>query len=310
MTVVGRLAPSPTGHLHAGHARSFILAWLSVRSQAGRIVLRVEDLDTQRCRSEWVDDCLRDLEWLGLDWDVGPRLQSAGLSEIVATAEMLARRGFAYLCTCSRADAKASASAPQEGVAEWRYPGTCRGRFRSRSEALGSGGRPPILRFKVEPGLVTVNDAFVGRREYDVAGEVGDFPILRRDESPSYQLAAVVDDTRDGVTEVLRGDDLLASAARQQLLYQALELTVPRWVHVPLVTNAQGRRLAKRADDVSLSEFRRRGVDPRALVAWVGSTIGYDCEGLATVQELLKVFRLERLERQRVAITPEALLPA
>lgn len=309
MTVVGRLAPSPTGHLHVGHARSFILAWLSVRSQSGRIVLRIEDLDSQRCRPEWADDCIRDLEWLGLDWDVGPRLQSSGLRQILEAADSLARSGLAYPCICSRTDVKASASAPQQGVDEWRYPGTCRGRFLNRADATHDSGRQSVLRFKVEPGMVTVNDSFAGIHTFDVAAEVGDFPILRRDESPAYQLAVVVDDARDGVTEVLRGDDLLSSAARQQLLYQALSLNIPRWVHVPLVTNAQGRRLAKRADDVSLQEFRRRGVDPRALVAWVGSTICCDCQGLATAQELLKVFRLEGLPRHSVMVTPEILSP-
>ena len=181
--------------------------------------------------------------------------------------------------------------------------------FSDRAEAVHCSGRPPVLRFKVEPGIVTVNDLLAGIHTFNLAAEVGDFPILRRDESPSYQLAVVVDDARDGVTEVLRGDDLLSSAARQQLLYQALALNIPRWVHVPLVTNAQGRRLAKRADDVSLQELRRSGMDPRALVSWVGSTIACDCQGLATVQELLKGFRVEGLSRHRVMVTPETFAP-
>jgi glutamyl-tRNA synthetase len=308
MSVVGRLAPSPTGHLHVGHARSFILAWLSARSQGGRIVLRIEDLDVQRCRPELVDDCVRDLEWLGLDWDVGPRLQSSGLEAILASAELLVHEGLAYPCVCSRADAKASASAPQEGVVEWRYPGTCRGRFRSRTEAIEITGKPAALRFRVESGIVRVHDGFAGTHEFDVSQDVGDFPILRKDTSPSYQLAVVVDDARDQVTEVLRGDDLLASAARQQLLYQALDLKIPRWVHVPLVTTAHGRRLAKRADDVSLGWLRQQGIDPRAIVAWVAGSIGCHCEGPATVRELLGGFRLGALCRQRVSVTPESFV--
>jgi glutamyl-tRNA synthetase len=307
MTVVGRLAPSPTGHLHLGHARSFLLAWWSARSQDGRVVLRIEDLDVQRCRQEFIADCLRDLEWLGLDWDVGPRLQSSGLEEILATAEKLTHDGLAYPCVCSRSDVKASASAPQDGVTEWRYPGTCRGLFRSQAEALAQTGKPTALRFTVQPGLVTVHDAFAGTQTFDVSVEVGDFPILRRDESPCYQLAVVVDDARDGVTEVLRGDDLLPSAARQQLLYSALNLQVPRWVHVPLVTDAQGRRLAKRADDVSLRELRQQGVDPRALVAWVARSVGCAFEEFATAREVLQVFKLNSIPKQRVSLRPGTL---
>jgi len=309
MTVVGRLAPSPTGRLHIGHARSFLLAWWSARSQSGRIVLRIEDLDTQRIRPELIDDCVRDLEWLGLDWDVGPRLQSSGLEAILAAAEKLNREGLAYPCVCSRADVKSSANAPQEGVEEWRYSGTCRGLYRNRADAIARSGKLSALRFTVEPGLVAVLDSFAGVHSFDVCKEVGDFPILRRDESPAYQLAVVVDDARDGVTEVLRGDDLLSSAARQQLLYRALDLNVPRWIHVPLVANAEGRRLAKRADDVSLNELRQRGVDPRALVAWVAGSIGCNFGRFVTVAEVVKEFHLEGISKARISVTPETLVP-
>ncbi len=304
MSVVGRLAPSPTGHLHLGHARSFLLAWWSARSQGGRVVLRIEDLDVERCRPEYINDCERDLEWLGLDWDVGPRLQSDGLEEILAAANRLVEEGFAYPCVCTRGDIKASSTAPHEGETEWRYPGTCRGFYQSRSEAAAQSGRPAALRFRVEPGLVTVNDAVAGARTFDVFSDVGDFPILRRNESPAYQLAVVVDDARDGVTEVLRGDDLLASGARQQLLYRALDLPVPRWVHVPLVADDQGRRLAKRADDFSLHDLRLRGVDPRKLVAWVAKSVGCACDDTATAHEILPLFQLERLPKQRVSASP------
>jgi glutamyl-tRNA synthetase len=267
------------------------------------VVLRIEDLDVERCRREFIDDCVRDLEWLGLDWDGRPRLQSDGLEQILAAANMLAEKGFAYPCVCTRGDIKASSTAPQEGEAEWRYPGTCRGLYGSRNEAEVHSGKPAALRFQVEPSLVTVNDAFAGTQTFDVFATVGDFPILRRNDSPSYQLAVVVDDASDGVTEVLRGDDLLPSAARQQLLYRALDLPTPRWVHVPLVTNDQGRRLAKRADDFSLHELRQCGLDPRALVKWVAESIGCSFETLPTAQEVLDVFQLDKIPAKQVAVS-------
>ncbi len=308
MSVVGRLAPSPTGHLHLGHARSFLVAWWSVRSQLGKIVLRIEDLDTQRSRPEFIDDCIRDLEWLGLDWDAGPRRQSAGLNEILAVADKLYHRGLTYPCVCSRGDLKASVSAPQEGVDEPRYPGTCRGRFSSREQAMRESGKGAAMRFAVEPGRVSVLDTLSGQRDFDVSADVGDFPVLRRNASPAYQLAVVVDDARDGVTEVVRGDDLLPSAARQQLLYDALGLEIPRWVHLPLVTDESGRRLAKRADDVSLRRMRAQGVDPRAVVKWVAGSIGCQFEGILPAREVTALFRLATIPKQRVSVAAQDLI--
>jgi glutamyl-tRNA synthetase len=305
MPVIGRLAPSPTGHLHLGHARSFLIAWWSVRSQGGSIVLRIEDLDTQRSRPEFIDDCIRDLEWLGLDWDVGPRLQSNGLEQILAAAAQLERDGFTYPCVCTRGDLRASQSAPQEGVDELCYPGTCRGKYSSRERAARETGKAASLRFKVPPGRVTVCDGFSGDHEFDVSTDVGDFPVLRRDGAPAYQLAVVVDDARDGVTEVVRGDDLLASAARQQLLYEALKLKTPTWLHIPLVTDSGGRRLAKRADDISVWQLRQQGVDVRAIVRWVAGSIGCKYDGLLPAKEISSLFRWENIPQQRVCVSSE-----
>jgi glutamyl-tRNA synthetase len=249
------------------------------------------------------------MKWLGLDWDIGPRIQSSGLEEISAAANTLTRDGLAYPCVCSRGDVKSSASAPQEGVSEWRYPGTCRGRFSSQAEARAQSGKDSALRFCVKPNLVTVADAFVGPKQFDVFNEVGDFPILRRDQTPAYQLAVVVDDARDGITEVVRGDDLLPSAARQQLLYEALGLTAPRWVHVPLVTDEPGRRLAKRADDLSLHELRLRGVDPRAVVSWAARSAGFVFQGMASINELTGAFQLSQIPREPVTVAPGTLSP-
>jgi glutamyl-tRNA synthetase len=307
MTVIGRIAPSPTGYLHLGHARSFLLAWWSIRSQKGRIVLRIEDLDEQRSQPEYIEACLRDLEWLGLDWDIGPRFQSHGLRRILACAEQLTREGLAYPCVCSRRDVQMSQTAPHGADHEWRYPGTCRGRFTSLKAANEASGGSASLRFLVPPGLVKVIDVLSGAHHFNVEATVGDFPVLRRDQTPAYQLAVVVDDARDGVTEVLRGDDLLASAARQQLLYEALGLKVPKWVHVPLVVDAGGRRLAKRVESLTLMELRRRGVSAEQIIAWVARSIGCKTANLASIHDLTNGFQLRQLPREPIVACPRTI---
>lgn len=303
--VVGRLAPSPTGKLHLGHARSFLLAWWSARAQFGKVRLRLEDLDGERARPEYVDACKRDLEWLGLDWDGEPRVQSTGLANIVAAARALERRGLAYPCVCTRGDLRAAASAPQAGTTELRYPGTCRDRDWSAHGLQDAPRSSAALRFRVDAGKVTVLDAFAGAKDFDVAQEVGDFVILRRDEIPSYQLAVVVDDAEDEVTEVVRGDDLLPSAARQLLLERALGLETKRYVHVPLVTDCAGRRLAKRADDLGLSTLREAGVDPRAIVGWVARASGFGTVERAWPGELVGAFTWANVPKEPVPVHPD-----
>lgn len=304
---VGRLAPSPTGLLHLGHARSFLLAWWSVRARGGRIVLRMEDLDGPRARPEMIDAALVDLTWLGLDWDGPMLLQSSGAERLRAEAGRLSDLGAAYPCICSRADVRAALSAPHEGDVEVRYPGTCRDRFGSREDARKLTGKDASLRFRVPDGETLVKDEIRGEQSFDVGGTVGDFMVMRRDGTPAYQLAVVVDDAAQGVTEVLRGDDLLPSAARQILLQRALGLTSPRWLHVPLVVDASGRRFAKRADDLSLAELRERGVDPRRIVAWAAGVSGLDGDERMTPEQCLKDFSLARLPRDPVRLTAAEL---
>ncbi|MCA8979092.1 MAG: tRNA glutamyl-Q(34) synthetase GluQRS [Planctomycetes bacterium] len=266
---VGRLAPSPTGRLHVGHARSFLIAWWSVRAAGGRVVLRLEDLDRSRVRQEYVDGVLRDLEWLGLDWDGVPLSQYESRAALHAAAEDLLARGLAYPCVCTRREVQEAIAAPHAGDVNEVYPGTCRDRFASVQAARAESGREPALRFRVAPGVVEFDDLLHGPQRQDVASVVGDFPITSRDGQVAYQLAVVVDDARQGVNEVLRGDDLLDSTARQGLLQRALGLASPRWGHLGLVVDESGRRLAKRADDLSLERLRDEGVDPRRLVAWI-----------------------------------------
>lgn len=311
---VGRLAPSPSGRLHLGHARTFALAWAHARSRSGQLRLRLEDLDRERCRPEHVQRIFRDLEWLELDWDGEPMYQSQRLDALREAAVRLERAGVAYRCICSRAELERAAQAPQQGVSEWRYPGTCRDRAAQGQcevvdrSALAPAARPGALRLRVPDGLIAFDDGLAGPQQVDVSAEVGDFVILSRNAVPAYQLAVVVDDAEQGVTEVFRGDDLLTSTARQILLQRALGLPSPRWFHAPLVLDASGRRLAKRADDLSLETLREAGVDARAILGWVGRSAGLrSCERLITARELLSAYAPTHLRREPTLLSAQDL---
>ena len=305
--LVGRLAPSPTGLLHLGHARTFLLAWWSVRSRGGRLLMRIEDLDTGRASPEFRDAALRDLEWLGLDWDGTPSVQSAHLERFELAVQELFEAGRAYACVCSRGDLRTAQNAPNLGDREPRYPGTCRGRFASRAAAEQESGRAAGIRLKVPAGDVTVHDALSGHHTLDVQATVGDFLLARRGGAPAYQLAVTVDDAAEGVTEVLRGDDLLPSTFRQWHLQTALGLPHPTWVHVPLVLDENGQRLAKRAAALGLAELRARRADPRAIVRWVAESAGFKEATLATPGELTRDFSLQRLSRAPVRMDAATL---
>ncbi|MEW6074572.1 MAG: tRNA glutamyl-Q(34) synthetase GluQRS [Planctomycetota bacterium] len=304
---VGRLAPSPTGLLHLGHARSFLLAWWHSRARGGRILLRIEDLDAGRVRPGLTRELLADLAWLGLDWDGEPLVQSRDTAALRAAADELLLRGLAYPCTCSRRDVELAASAPHPEDGETRYPGTCRGRYASVAAAERESGRPAGVRFRVPDGKVLWRDELRGLSRHDPAREVGDFLVARRDGAYAYQLAVVVDDARQGVTEVLRGDDLAPSTARQLLLQRALGLPHPRWLHVPLVVDEDGRRLAKRHGDVALASLRAEGTDPRAVVAWAARTAGQSAPDRLTPAELLPRFDLARLPLSPVPLAAATL---
>jgi len=298
--IVGRLAPSPTGRLHVGHARSFLLAWWHTRKRGGRVVLRVEDLDAARVKDGMVDACLQDLAWLGLDWDEEPVQQSQALEPMRSALAALLASGRAYACTCSRRDIASAASAPHAEDGELRYPGTCRGRWASVDAAERQTNESAGVRLRVPPGELVLDDAFVGPFRADVQAEVGDFLLARRDGAFAYQLAVVVDDARQGVTEVLRGDDLLSSSARQWHVQEALGLPHPTWIHVPLVVDEEGRRLAKRRGGTTLAALRESGVDPRAVVGWVARSAGMDVAERVTACEATGLFELERVARTPV----------
>ncbi|MFK5955471.1 MAG: tRNA glutamyl-Q(34) synthetase GluQRS [Planctomycetota bacterium] len=293
--VVGRLAPSPTGVLHLGNARSFLLAWLSVRSQDGRLLMRIEDLDGPRIRAGAELECLADLEWLGLDWD-GPIVRQSERQESYAEAlRKLLQRGLAYACTCSRKEVELAASAPHSGEEGPIYPGTC------RDKNLSAETENAAFRFLVTDGNMSFQDGFRGTCKMHVQQELGDFVIFKRDGQAAYQLAVVVDDVAMGVTEVLRGDDLLSSAARQIQLGAALGYSMPTFTHLPLVVGEDGRRLAKRHGDTSLRAFRAQGVASAAILGWLAWSCGLQMDATpCQAEDLIPHFQLKKLPQQQV----------
>jgi glutamyl-tRNA synthetase len=292
---VGRLAPSPTGLLHLGHAWTFLIAWWCARERGGSLLLRFEDLDQERSQTAFVQQALDDLAWLGIDWDGPPSFQSNHLPRIHAAARALEQGGRAYACTCSRGDIRALLSAPHAGDDREYYPGTCRGRFASMAEATAETGKPAGLRFLSPDEAFIFEDELMGQVSENVAQTASDFLILRRCRTPAYQLAVVVDDHAQGVTHVVRGQDLLDSTPRQLALQKALGWPHPRYTHVPLVVDETGRRLAKRADALSLAQLRAAGVQPEAIVSWVAEKIGVELDGRASARAVLPKFSLQPL---------------
>jgi len=309
--VVGRLAPSPTGALHLGNARTFLLAWLSARSRGGRVSLRIEDIDGPRVKPEATAAAIEDLHWLGLDWDGEVVVQSTRLSVYAEAARRLVASGLAYPCVCTRKEVEDAASAPHEGAHAVAndgavYPGTCRGKFASVEDAKAKTGRDAALRFRVDVEAVPFDDRFSGAQRGAIRG---DFVVQKRDGGPAYQLAVVVDDAAFGVTEVVRADDLLPSTPRQLLLYRALGLREPSFAHVPLVVGHDGLRLAKRHGDTSLRHLRERGASAKAVVGFLAKSAGLraDASPCAAV-DLLRDFDLARVTKGPVRGDDHGLL--
>jgi len=272
----GRLAPSPTGYLHVGHARTFWTAYQRAFQHNGILVFRNEDLDVQRSKKEFAAAQIEDLSWFGIKWQEGPDCggpfgpynQSERISFYSSALAALQKAGLVYPCSCSRKDVLQALSAPHQGDEEPIYPGTCRP---SRCQAIGQHAsvhtkRPFSWRFQVPDGeCIRFEDGHFGPQQFTAGKDFGDFVVWRQDGLPSYQLAVVVDDHAMQITEVVRGADLLLSTARQLLLYRALGWTPPKFFHCPLVTDSAGIRLAKRHDALSLRELRSRGETPETI---------------------------------------------
>ncbi len=265
----GRLAPSPTGLLHLGHARTFWTAQQRAIANGGTLSLRNEDLDPARSRPEFISAMLEDLRWFGIHWQEGPDCggpfapysQSERRPLYLAPLEQLRATGIIYPCTCSRRDLAGALSAPHETDDEPLYPGTCRS-----NSPLATPPSPFSWRFRVPDGeTISFTDANLGPQQFIAGRDFGDFIIWQRDDLPAYQLAVTVDDAAMRITEVVRGADLLKSTARQLLLYRALALAPPAFYHCPLMTDEHGRRLAKRHDALNLRTLRSHGATPESL---------------------------------------------
>ena len=306
---VGRLAPSPTGSLHLGNVRTFMIAWLRAHSQGGNVIFRMEDLDHPKDKPGAAAQAVEDLKWLGFDWDE-EYVQSERKAIYREALEAL-REGcetedgrpesWVYPCVCSRRDVEAAQSAPHAGE-QLYYPGTCRGRFRDWGEAKGflassrvssdprdsSASRMPCWRFKVPDNeVVSFDDAFAGHYEQDVSAVLGDFPLARDEFGAGYTLACTVDDLLMGVTEVVRGDDLLAATPAQILLARALagnrtldlRRETPKYCHVPLVVGKDGKRLAKRHGDTRIATYREQGKSPEEILGFLAASCGWAEKG-------------------------------
>ena len=296
--VVGRFAPSPSGPMHLGNARTALLAWLDARSRGGRMLLRIEDLDTLRCTPALADGVRRDLEWLGLDWDAETSPQSTRGPAYDQALARLGDQGLLYQCFCSRREL-AVVSAPHGEAGERRYPGTCWTLDPAARERRRASGRQPSLRVRMPDVPVRAVDRLHGPIVQNVAEAVGDIVVRRSDGLYAYQLAVVVDDAADGVTDVVRGDDLLGSTPRQVALQSMLGLPTPAYAHVPLVVGADGVRLAKRHGAPAVAALREAGVAAQRVVGWLAASAGLDSgRALARPHDLLAGFRLEDVPRR------------
>ena len=294
--VCGRFAPSPSGRMHLGNLWSCLLAWLSARSVGGRMVLRLEDLDPDRCRQEYCDQVMRDLEWLGLDWDNEPVYQSQRSELYRAAFQALSAAGLVYPCYCTRAE-RLAASAPHRSDGLSVYNGRCRALTQAQREEL-SRTRRPAWRIAVPDQQISFPDLCQGTYTENLARDCGDFILRRSDGVYAYQLAVVVDDADMGVTQVVRGSDLLSSAPRQLWLQQQLGLPHPEYGHVPLLLAPDGRRLAKRDRDQELGQLQRQHT-AQELVGLLAHAAGLISEPVpVSPRDLLPLFAWEKVPRE------------
>ncbi len=316
-----RLAPSPTGALHLGNARTFLINWALARHAGWQIVLRIEDLDTPRVKAGAVAGLVGTLRWLGIDWESWPHATGAGrpmgvliqsddLTPYSAAMRMLATRGLAYPCALSRGQIEAAASAPQEGSHETPFPASMRPAGAGNAfdfDAAAAGADRPNWRFCTPSGTVEFVDRHAGWQRIDPSQTVGDFVLWTKRGQPSYQLAVVVDDHRQGVTRVVRGDDLLDSAARQLLLWRALGLTPePTFTHLPLVIGTDGRRLAKRHGDTRIDTYRARGVPPEGIIGLVAFWSGVSSKrSMMSATEFKDGLQMDTIPRGPITFSDE-----
>ena len=298
-----RFAPSPTGYLHVGGARTALFNWLFARRHGGVFVLRIEDTDVERSSDDMVTGILDGLRWLGLDWDEGPGVggphapyfQSQRLDGYRAAAETLVAGGRAYYCYCTQEEIKAKREAGEKASGGWIYDRTCAALSSDEVAARERDGKPRAVRFRVAPGSVRVDDLVHGPIDFDAA-LIEDFIILRSDGHPTYHLSVVSDDIAMGMTHVVRGDDHISNTPKQILLYQALGAALPKFAHVPLILGADKKRLSKRHGATSVMEYETQGYLPEAMVNFLsllGWSPGAGDREIFSKGELAEIFNLE-----------------
>jgi glutamyl-tRNA synthetase len=308
-----RFAPSPTGYLHIGGARTALFNWLFARRHGGVFVLRIEDTDVERSSEAMVEGILDGLRWLGLDWDEGPMVagphapyfQSQRQAKYLKAAETLVAKGHAYYCYCTPEELKAK----REGNPEYKYERTCLGLPADEVAAREKAGRPRAVRFKVPAGTVRVDDLVKGPIDFD-ASLIEDFIILRSDGHPTYHLSVVSDDVEMRMTHVVRGDDHISNTPKQILLYQALGAALPKFAHVPLILGSDKKRLSKRHGATSVTEYAAQGYVPEAMVnflALLGWSPGAGNQEVFTARELTEVFALEGISGGNAVFNVEKL---
>lgn len=280
----GRLAPSPTGGLHLGNARSFLVSWLLIRQSGGRLVFRMEDLDASRARDEAAKAAMTDLRSLGLDWDEGPDIggpdapyvQSQRFSIYQKALDRLIQKELVYPCTCSRTDVLRAATAPHAGDMPIQYPGTCSQRTAKDAQRLEGQGIDYAWRFRCELREVDWHDEVLGPQHHCLSHLGGDFIVARSGNTFGYQLAVVVDDAAMGITQVVRGNDLVESTPRQILIQEALGFPQPAYWHLGLVLDEHGKRLAKRDQSVKIAQLMSQGVDVTGILL---ESLGWNFSG-------------------------------
>ncbi len=293
-TPVGRFAPTPSGRMHLGNLTAALIAWLGVRSQEGTVLLRMEDLDTQRTSLQKADLLRRDLQWLGLDWDRETPPQSTRTDAYIACFEKLREQDLLYPCYCTRSQLH-SVNAPHLSDGTFLYPGTCRNLTPEQREAME---RPPAWRLRVPDKVWHVTDLIQGPYQENLVETCGDFLLRRADGAFLYQLAVTVDDGEFGVTQVVRGWDLLSSAPRQMYLQSLLGFSHPQYAHIPLLVAPDGRRLSKREKDLDMEALQRR-YTPQALVGLCAYLCGLLPEPEpVTPRELIPLFSWDKLKNQ------------
>jgi glutamyl-tRNA synthetase len=310
----GRFAPSPSGRMHLGNAWAALLAWLDLRKLNGTMVLRMEDLDPDRCRPEYAEGLLEDLRWLGLDWDEGPDRggphqpysQSERPHLYQAAFDLFDKQGLIYPCFCSRAELRSIASAPHAGESGLVYKGCCAELSPHAQQLKRFSGKQSAYRLRVGDTNIKFCDQVLGSQEQLLKESCGDFVIRRTDGVYAYQLAVVVDDAAMGINRVLRGADLLASTPRQIYLWQLLGSVPPTFIHVPLLMGSDGARLSKRHGSLSIAELRRLGVKAEVIVGYLAFLAGLTNQPEPVrASELIASFSLGKLPVDPVIVENE-----